>query len=104
VSQSVNVEQMNVSGRYGEAISLPIAGGPATGYSWRLELPPGLQRIADGPSRSVSPASAIGAGLGGSLRVEAADAGDYVIVARLARPWEPDRPARLIRINLHVAP
>jgi predicted secreted protein len=104
MAQSVNVEEINLSGRYGEAISLPIAGGPATGYSWRLELPPGLQRIPDGPPRSVNPTSAIGTALGGSLRVEAAEAGDYVIVARLARPWEPDRPARLIRINLHVAP
>jgi predicted secreted protein len=97
-------EEVNVSGKRGEAIVLPIATGPATGHSWHLELPPGVQRIADGPARAVSPANSVGAGTGGSLRIEAAEAGDYVIRAQLARKWEPDRPVRVVRINLHVSP
>jgi predicted secreted protein len=95
---------MHASGRRGEPIPLPIAGGPATGYAWHLDLPAGVQRIANGPPRTVDPASALGAPSGGNLRVEAVSAGDYVITARLARPWELDRPVRVIRLNLHVAP
>jgi|AmaraimetFIIA100_FD_contig_51_12401991_length_482_multi_4_in_0_out_0_2 predicted secreted protein len=104
MSQSVQPEEMNVSGKRGEAIVLPIATGPATGHSWRLELPAGVQRIADGPARAVSPANSVGSGTGGNIRVEAAEAGNYVIEARLARPWELDRPVRVVRINLHVSP
>lgn len=104
MSASVQVENMNVSAKCGEPITLPIAPGPATGYSWHLELPAGVRRIADGPPRAVDPAVARGAAVGGNLRVEAAQAGDLVITARLARPWEPDQPVRVVRISLHVAP
>ncbi len=104
MSQSVPVEELHVDGKPGAPIELPIARGPATGYVWRLELPAGIRQVADGPPRPVDPKAAIGAGTGAHLQVEAGAAGDYVITARLARQWEPDRPARIVRIRLHVAP
>jgi hypothetical protein len=42
------IEQMVVHGKAGQPIELPIAEGPATGYSWQLELPDGVIRLADG--------------------------------------------------------
>jgi predicted secreted protein len=70
---------------------LPIAGGPATGYAWRLELPEGVKQIEDSPERSLDP----------SVRLGGA-AGEHVVTARLARPWEPDNSVRLVTIRLHV--
>ncbi len=95
------VEELSARGKAGEPIVLPIATGPATGHAWRLELPEGVQRIADGPERPVDPAARLGAAAGGYLRVTA-PRGEYVIIARLARPWEADRPVRVVRIRLHV--
>lgn len=95
-------EYMDVEGKAGEAIALPIAGGPATGHAWRLELPEGVKRIEDSPERPLDPAVRLGGATGGFLQVTA-PSGDYVIVARLARPWEPDNPVRIVNIRLHVA-
>jgi predicted secreted protein len=103
MSGSVQAEEMHVAGKRGEPITLPIARGPATGHAWRLELPAGVRQIADGPPRPVDPSVVLGAATGGYLRVEADVAGEHVIVARLARPWEPDGPVRVVRITLHVA-
>jgi predicted secreted protein len=94
-------ETMDVEGKAGEPITLPIASGPATGYAWRLDLPEGVARIEDGPPRTVQPAERLGGATGGYLRVTA-PAGEHLVVARLARPWEPDRPARVVSIRLHV--
>ena len=80
---------------------LPIAAGPATGHSWRLDLPAGVERISDSPGRPLDPSVRLGGAEGGYLQVLAAR-GEYVIVARLARPWEPDNPVRIVTIRLHV--
>ena len=94
-------EYFDVEGKAGEPITLPIAGGPATGHAWRLELPAGVTRIDDGPERKVDPSVALGGASGGYLRVTAPH-GDHIVSARLARPWEPDRPVRVVEIRLHV--
>jgi hypothetical protein len=94
-------EYLDVAGKAGEPIELPIAGGPATGYAWRLELPNGVERIDDGPERIVDPSVGLGSASGGYLRVAAAR-GDYLLGARLARPWDPDHPVRVVGIRLHV--
>jgi predicted secreted protein len=94
-------EHFEVKGQAGKPIDLPIANGPATGYSWRLELPKGVSRVEDGPERRVPAGQRLGGSSGGHIRVTAA-AGDYVIEARLVRPWEPNRPARVVEIRLHV--
>lgn len=95
------VEELAAQGKAGEPITLPIARGPATGYEWRLELPQGVQRIEDGPAPPVDPSVRSGGAAGGYLRVTAAP-GDYVILGKLMRPWDPSRPARFVRIRLHV--
>jgi len=94
-------ENLTAEGKAGEPIALPIAGGPASGYAWRLELPEGVKQIEDGPERTVDPASRLGGATGGYLRVTA-PRGHHVIIGRLVRPWEPDRPVRVVRIRLRV--
>lgn len=94
-------EQYDAAGKAGEAIVLPVANGPATGYEWRLSLPQGVERIEDGPLRPIDPSAESGGAAGGHLRVRAS-AGEHVIVAHLARPWQPDKPVRVALIRLHV--
>jgi predicted secreted protein len=94
-------ECLDVEGNAGEPIGLPIANGPATGYTWQLDLPTGVVRIEDGPERQVDPSRRLGGPAGGQLRVTA-PRGEYIIIARLARPWEPDRLLRVVGIRLHV--
>jgi predicted secreted protein len=94
-------ESLDVDGKAGEVTILPLGSGPATGYAWRLDLPEGVDRLEDGPALVLDPSVRLGGTESGCLRV-AAPSGDYVIIARLARPWEPHKPARVVRIHLHV--
>ncbi len=94
-------ECLDVEGKAGEPVTLPIAAGPATGHAWRLELPEGVQQIEEGPERPVPEAERLGGAAGGYLRVTASP-GDHLLIARLARPWEPDRPVRVVAIHLHI--
>jgi predicted secreted protein len=92
---------MVVQGKAGQPIELPIAQGPATGYSWQLELPEGVVRLEDGPPRSAIPGKHLGAATGGTIRVKAPK-GRFMITARLARPWGGDA-VRTVSIDLTVA-
>src|SRR3954447_14965324 len=94
-------EFLDVEGQAGEAITLPIASGPATGYTWYLELPEGVQRIDDGPARPLEPSVRSGGAAGGYLRVTA-PIGEHTIIAQLARPWEQNQPVRVVQIRLHI--
>jgi predicted secreted protein len=91
-----------VKGVGGQTIELPIAGGPPTGYAWRLDLPEGVEQVQEGEQRLIDPAARLGGASGGFLRVRA-PAGQYLIEARLARPWQLDQPIRVVQINLEVA-
>ena len=82
------LEELDAEGTAGEPIVLPIAAGPATGYAWRLELPQEVEQLEDGPARAVDPDRRLGGAAGGFLRVTA-PRGEHVLVARLARPWDP---------------
>ena len=95
-------EYLDIEGKAGEVIALPIAGGPATGYAWRLELPAGVERVEDSPERPLDPSVRLGGAAGGYLQITA-PRGEYVVSARLSRPWEPDNPVRVVTIRLHVA-
>lgn len=94
-------EYLDVEGKAGQPIALPIAAGPATGYAWSLALPEGVERTEDGPASPVDPSARLGGAAGGYLQVTA-PAGEHLIIARLARPWEPDQPVRVVGIHLHV--
>ena len=88
----------DVDGTAGEPIDLPIGPGPATGHSWRLELPEGVRQIDDTPATDLTPGSPPGS----RYRV-VATSGEHTIQARLGRPWETE-PVRTIVIRLHVTP
>ena len=93
--------ELEVAGKAGQPIPLPIAPGPATGYVWHLDLPEGVKRIEDAPPPPHEGPLRPGEAYGGPLQVTAPP-GDHLIVARLARPWQPDAPARIVRIHVHV--
>jgi predicted secreted protein len=102
VVDRVEPEELEAEGVAGEPITLPITTGPATGYGWQLELPDGVERIEDEPGQTLDPSVRLGGAEGGHLQVTA-PSGDHIIIARLARPWEPDQPVRVARIHLRVA-
>jgi predicted secreted protein len=95
-------EVMEVSGKPGQAIAMPFADGPPTGYSWQLTLPEGVRRIGDAPGNGEATEYRLGASTSGALQVMAS-AGEYTLHARLARPWAADHPVRTITIHLHVS-
>jgi predicted secreted protein len=94
------IEQMVVRGKAGQPIELPIAEGPATGYSWQLELPDGVIRLEDGPPRTPPEGKHLGAAIGGAIRVQAPQ-GRFSLTARLVRPWGGDA-VRAVAIDLIV--
>ena len=97
----VEPEDLETMGVAGKPILLPIAHGPATGYDWELDLPAGVERTEDAPGEEPPEDVRLGGSSGSHLCVTAPP-GDHVIVARLVRPWERDRPARTVRIHLYV--
>jgi predicted secreted protein len=90
-----------VRGSADQPITLPLSNGPATGYSWVLDLPEGVARIEDGPGQPVPPGQQLGSGTGARLRVTAAK-GHYRITAKYMRPWQPDEPINTAVIDLTV--
>ena len=92
---------VQLEGRAGEPVALPIAQGPATGYSGWLSLPEGVVQVDEGAARSAPPGQHLGAALGGPLQVRAGP-GRYRLTARLARRWSPDDPIQTLEIDLLV--
>jgi predicted secreted protein len=90
-----------VSGRPGEPITLPVGSTAATGHSWQLELPEGVELLGEVPGPPPAPDAQAGAPTGSRLQVRA-PAGRYEITARLARPWETE-PVRVVRIVVAVS-
>ena len=97
----IEPEEFEVAGVAGEPITLPITTGPATGYDWHLELPDGVARVDDTSGRALDPSTRLGDAGGAHLQI-IAPSGDHVVVARLARPWAPDEPIRVVRIRVRV--
>lgn len=88
-------------GTAGEPIVLPIAVGAATGASWELTLPDGVEELDETPGERAPPGDA-GSPTGARLVVRARRPGSYRIVARLVRPWSGD-VLRTVVVRLSVA-
>jgi len=92
---------IEVDGRAGEAITLPVGSTAATGHEWQLELPDGVQIVGETPPVVPPVGTQSGAATGSHLQVTA-PAGCHELIARLARPWETE-PVRIVRIVLRVS-
>lgn len=92
---------VRVEGKAGQPVALPMAQGPATGYSWWLSLPAGVVQVDDGAPRTPLPGQHLGAAVSGPLRVQAGP-GRYRLTARLARRWSPDDAMQTVEIDLVV--
>ena len=91
-----------VQGKAGKPITLQLSHGPATGYSWVLDLPAGVTLLQEGPGSPPPPGQELGSGGGGAVRVVAASKGHYRIAAKFVRPWQPDSPIATAAIDLIV--
>lgn len=96
------MEEFELQGKAGQPVALPIGPGPATGYTWTLNMPAGLQQLDNAAGPEVPAANQLGGAVAGAMRVVAASPGDYTIEGRLARPWDPEDVARTVRIRLHI--
>lgn len=105
-----------VAGVAGAAICLPLSNSGTTGFNWELELPSGVTRVADvasdvlgdmpsDASKSISEVTGqtkqLGDGPNYQLYVQA-DAGSYLIIARLVRAWDKAHPISVMQIQLEV--
>lgn len=91
-----------ISGVAGIPVELPIGRGPATGFVWELTLPAGVEQLPDGPPLPPEDPPLVGSDRSGRFRVSA-PAGDYVIDAVNARPWEPENIAETRVFVLRVS-
>ena len=78
--------EVEVQGRAGEPVLLPVGDDGETAYAWTLELPDEVEAAGTEEGR---------------LRVRASRAGSYVLVATLAEPGAPT-PMTVLPIRLTV--
>ena len=78
--------EVEVQGRTGEAVALPVGNDGSTSYVWTLELPPEVEAAGTRAGR---------------LLVQAAQPGSHVLVATLADPASPT-PMTVLPIRLTV--
>lgn len=78
--------ELEVQGRVGEAVALPVGTDGTTPYVWTLELPPGVEEAGTHAGR---------------LLVRADEPGSHVLVATLADPTSPT-PMTVLPIRLTV--
>jgi predicted secreted protein len=94
-------EPIEVHGRAGEPIELPLGSTAATGHEWRLTLPDDVRLVGATPPLEAPAGQQAGAATGSRLLV-AAPAGRYELSAELARPWE-STPVQEVRLVLIVS-
>jgi hypothetical protein len=96
-----SAQEVEVAGRAGEPINLPVGSTAATGHEWQLELPDDVKLVGETEPVEFSEGRPDGAATGSKLIVTA-PAGRYELLARLTRPWETT-PVRELRIILNVS-
>lgn len=79
--------EVEVQGRVGEAVALPVGNDGATPYTWTLDLPDGVEQVAVD---------------GGPLLVRAEQPGSHVLLATLADP-RVAAPMTVLPIRLTVS-
>ena len=94
-------QAIEVEGRAGEPIELPLGTTAATGHEWQLDLPDDVRLVGETPAAEAPDGERAGAVTGSHL-VVTAPAGRHELIARLARPWE-SQPVRELRIVLTVS-
>ncbi len=88
----------------GATLSLRLAENPSTGYRWQLTLGSGLVSVADDYTPGL-PAAAGVVGSGGErlFKIQATQAGDTALSARLRRGWDAaSEPVRRFDLRLQV--
>jgi len=96
---------VQISGRSGTPICLPLGTSGATGFQWHLALPPEVQRIEDLGIADVAAGKTTEYQAGEGPRYQAqvvAPEGVYLIHAKLARAWDLDHPIQELEIELTV--
>jgi hypothetical protein len=78
--------EVEVQGRAGEPVALPVGNDGPTSYTWTLELPDGVEAAGT---------------TGGRLLVRADEPGSHVLVATLADPGSPT-PMTVLSIRVTV--
>jgi hypothetical protein len=81
-------QEVEVQGRVGEPVALPLTNVGATAYAWTLDLPEGVEDA--------------GTGNGGRLLVRAPAPGSHVLTATLAEP-SARTPMTVLLIRLTVS-
>lgn len=79
-------QELEVQGRVGEPVALPVGTDGATPYVWTLELPEGVEAAGTHDGR---------------LLVRADEPGSHVLIATLADPASPT-PMTVLPIRLTV--
>lgn len=87
--------EVEVQGRAGEPLTLPVGNDAGAAYRWTLELPDGVEQADDLPRAPGEP------GPEHRLRVRAARRGSYVLVATLANR-STQAPMTVLPIRLTV--
>jgi hypothetical protein len=94
--------EVEVQGRAGDAVALPVGNDGATPYTWTLDLPPGVEAAGTTAPPPPLPGADAGGQTGSRLLVRADEPGSYVLTATLADPWSPT-PMTVLPIRLTVA-
>ena len=96
---------MGVSIRAGGEAYVIEPDNPTTGYQWTFSVPQGVTQVSSeftGPSPSASPLAGAGGTRTVSFRVP--QPGTYVVTGTYARPWEPKKPAKTVRLRIYANP
>ena len=93
-------QELEVQGRVGEPVVLPLPSGTDTGWTWTLELPEDVEEA--GSRAPLEPDTDGHGGDLGRLRVRSGVAGSHVLTAVLAGP-AGTAPMTVLLIRLTVS-
>jgi predicted secreted protein len=86
----------------GEVIAVILDEKPSTAYLWAFEVDGRLLRFVGDDAPAAGPA--MGATRAHTFRFAAAQPGSTTLTFRLARSWEPGRPAEQFAVDVEITP